>query len=111
MNFISDKMFLDDELYQKVKSFEIKSAEDFQILVNELYKICDTHYKNKIITMVGSSYKEIRYELDKTFKMWDFFIDKLDKENWWLVDILKTYSYRKIFMSNEKLREIYNRGK
>jgi hypothetical protein len=104
-------MFLDDELYQKVKSFEINKPEDFQTLVNELYKLCETHYQNKIIPMFGAPYKEIRYELDKTFKMWDFFIAKLEKENWWLIYILKDASFKKAFMSNEKLKEIYEKGK
>ena len=104
-------MFLDDQLYQKVKSTEIKNPKDFETLVNELYKLCDSYYKNKLISMVGSPYREITIELDKTFKLWDFFIVKLEKENWWLIDVLKKCSYKEIFLSNEKLREIYNRGK
>ena len=41
-------MFLDDQLYQKVKSKEINKPEDFKELVNELYKLCESYYKGKL---------------------------------------------------------------
>jgi hypothetical protein len=104
-------MFLDDQLYQTVKSKEIKRPEDFAELVNELYRLCDDYYKNKIISIVGFPYKLVSQEIDKVFKMWDFFIVKLEKENWFLIDVLKRYSYKKMFLDNDKLKEIYERGK
>lgn len=104
-------MFLDDQLYQKVKSFEIKEAEDFQTLVNELYKLCEDYYKAKLPPLVGCSYKDTTNLLDRTFKLWDMFIDKLDKEDWVFIDILKDCSYEKTFLSNPKLKELYEKGK
>lgn len=103
-------MFLDDQLYQKVKAFEIKKPEDFQTLVNELYKICENYYKPKLQPLVGCSYKDVRILIDKTFKLWDMFIEKLDKENWFLIDVLKDCSYKKLFLSNPTLKELYEKG-
>ena len=62
-------MFLDDQLYQKVKSFEIKKPEDFQTLVNELYKTCEDYYKAKLNPDL--TYKEATQLIDKVFKLWD----------------------------------------
>lgn len=41
-------MFLDDQLYEKVKQSKINKPEDFQTLVNDLYKICEDYYKAKL---------------------------------------------------------------
>ena len=104
-------MFLDDQLYQKVKSTEIKSPEDFQTLVNDLYRICEDYYKAKLPPLIGCSYKDVTQLMDRTFKLWDLAIDKLDKENWVFVDLLKIASYKEVFMNNKGLKEIYDKGK
>lgn len=104
-------MFLDDQLYQKVKSKEINKPEDFKELVNELYRLCESYYKGKLPPLVGCSYKDVTQLLDKTFKFWDMAIDKLDKENWVFTDLLKLASYKSAFMNNEKLKEMYEKGK
>jgi adenosyl cobinamide kinase/adenosyl cobinamide phosphate guanylyltransferase len=104
-------MFLDDELYAKVKQFKIDKPEDFQTLVNDLYRICENYYKPRLVPLVDGSFKDITQLLDRTFKLWDMFIAKLEKENWWLVDLLSDYSYKEKFLSNEQLREIYYKGK
>lgn len=61
--------------------------------------------------LLGHSYKEVTQLLDKTFALWDMFIAKLEKEDWIFIDILKDISYKKLFLSNDKLREIYESGK
>jgi adenosyl cobinamide kinase/adenosyl cobinamide phosphate guanylyltransferase len=103
-------MFLDDELYQKVKEFKIAKPEDFETLVNDLYKICENYYKSKLPPLVGCSYKDVTQLMDRTFKLWDLFILQLEKEDWYLLDVLKDYPYKKAFLSNEKLKELYERG-
>ena len=102
-------MFLDEKLYNKVKSFEIQKPSDFQLLINELYKICEDHFKPKL--RPDMSYKEGKIMMDQVFNAWDLFIKKLQKEQWFLIDILKEYPYKSAFMNNEKLKEIYFKGK
>lgn len=102
-------MFLDDQLYQKVKSSDIKESKDFQILVNGLYRICEDYFKPKLNSEM--SFGDVTSLLDKTFKLWDMFIARLDKEDWVFTDVLKEYPYKKEFMDNPKLKEIYEKGK
>ena len=104
-------MFLDDQLYEKVKQSKIEKPEDFRTLVNDLYRVCEDYYKAKLPPLVGCSYKDVTQLMDRTFKLWDLAIAKLEKENWWLIDILKEASYKQSFMNNEQLREMYERGK
>jgi hypothetical protein len=104
-------MFLDDELYAKVKQARLDKPEDFQVLVNDLYRICENYYKPRLVPLVGGSFKDVTQLLDRTFKLWDMFIAKLDKENWPFVDLLSDYSYKERFLSNEQLKEIYYKGK
>jgi hypothetical protein len=102
-------MFLDDQLYEWVKLREIEKPADFQMLVNELYQIVEDYYKLKLTS--DMTYKEDTALLDKSFKLWDMFIAKLEKENWFLISVLRDCSYKKEFMSNSKLKEIYDKGK
>lgn len=105
-------MFLDDQLYHHVKNRDIKSSEDFQQMVNELYRICETYYKSKLPPLVGCDYKDVTQLMIKTFKFWDMFIEKLKKENWWGIDIItmKDISYKERFLSHPELKKIYELG-
>lgn len=102
-------MFLDDRLYEQVKLKDIKKPEDFQVLVNELYQICERYFKPEL--SAGLTYQQVSQLMNRTFKLWDLFITKLEKENWFLVDVLKDYSYKKLYLSNPKLKELYDKGK
>lgn len=102
-------MFLDEKLYKAAEEFYIGDAKDFQTLVNVLYSTCEDHFKPEI--HLSASYREIGIIMDRVFRAWDIFIARLDKENWPFVDVLKTYPYKKAFMSNEKLKEIYDKSK
>jgi len=106
-------MFLDDQLYLHVKNRDIKKAEDFQQMVNELYRICEAYYKAKLPPLVGCDYSDVTQVLDKTFKLWDMFIAKLDKEDWWGTDLLKIpgVAYKDVFLSHPELKKIYELGK
>jgi hypothetical protein len=101
-------MFLDDQLYEHVKSKKIEKPEDFKSLVCELYDICQAWYVPRITR--GTSYQEVKILFDKCFWFWDSFIKKLEKEDWWLIDLLKKYSFKDVLLRNEKLREIYEKG-
>ena len=102
-------MFLDDQLYIWTKSKVLEHPEDFQSLVNELYRICEDWFKPKLNT--NMTYKEGKILMDKVFWFWNSFIKKLEKDKWFLIDILKNYPYEKEFMSNPNLKEIYDKGK
>ena len=102
-------MFLDDQLYEWVKLREIEKPDDFQTLVNELYDIVEAYFKLKL--RPDMTYTEGSIMMDRTFKLWDLFITKLKKENWYLIDVLEKYPYKDAFMSNDKLKEIYLKGK
>ena len=102
-------MFLDDQIYKMVKQSDVEYPEDFQILVNNLYKLCENYYKAKLTP--STTYKEATQIIDKTFKFWDMAMVRLDKEDWWLIDLLRVASFRGVFMKNEKLKTIYERGK
>ena len=98
-------MFLDEKLYTHTKSKEIKSPQDFSDLVNELYRICEDHYKPELT----NDRKVIKATIDRTFRSWDIFIQKLQKEDWFLIDFLgkNEYSYKKVFFDNQELNRVY----
>ncbi|MCJ7447946.1 MAG: hypothetical protein MUO72_09645 [Bacteroidales bacterium] len=103
-------MFLDDKLYNQVKQFKIEKPEDFKILVNSLFRICEDHWKPKLD--LKGTYKEAKQILDQTFNAWNLFIKKLEKENWYLIDILKEEGdYKQTYLNNKKCKEIYEKGK
>jgi len=102
-------MFLDDKLYNHVKLRELKDSDDFIVLINELYRICEDHYKPQLTP--GMSYHQGKIILDRTFNAWDLFITKLEKDEWFLIDILKTCSFKDTYFKNDRLKEIYNTGK
>ena len=103
-------MFLDDQLYEWVKLKDIKKPEDFAELVNELYQFCEDWYIPRIEKEPHITYDDIRRLMDRVFQFWDMFIVKLEKENWFLIDVLKDQSFKKAFMNNPKLKEMYEKG-
>lgn len=100
-------MFLDDHLYAHTKSKEIQNAEDYKDLVNELYRICEDHWKTGLA--IERDKTVIKAALDRTFKSWDIFINRLRNENWFLISILDRYdvSYKGAFLSNPEFERIY----
>ena len=102
-------MFLDDKLYNHVSRSDIKEAKDFQTLMNDLYKITEDHFKPQL--KAGVSYDQGKTILDRVFNSWNLFINRLDKENYFLTDFIKENSYKIVFMNNPDLVEIYNKGK
>jgi hypothetical protein len=107
-------MFLDEKLYNRVKEQKFNSAEDAKQLVNDLYKICEDHYK-PLIPIPGTpeaSFKNVRSILDRTFTSWDLCVKKLEKEKYFFVDLLKgNKSYKEAFLAVPELKAIYDKGK
>lgn len=101
--------FLDDKLYNHVKSTAINSVTDFQKLVNELYKLTEDHFKPQL--RVDMTYVEGRKLMDRVFSSWDLCIKRLEKENWWMTDVLIHAHYKKVFLNDDALKKIYNKGK
>lgn len=102
-------MFLDDKLYQHAIKRKIDSLDDYKEMINELYKICEDHFKPQLDINMG--YRKAKIILDRTFNSWDLFINRLEKEDYFLVDIIKDCSYKSAFMENPKLVKIYMKGK
>ena len=98
-------MFLDEQLYQKVKETKIESSQDFEQLMNDLFLICENKWKPEFDQKNGG--KGLKVLLDRTFKSWDIFAQRLEKENWFLIQPLNNHSYKLTFMLNEKLRKEY----
>jgi len=104
-------MFLDDKLYQHIiNKNEIQNVVDLQTTINELYKICEDHFK-PLITKNISSYREIKIIMDRVFNSWDLFIQRLDKEDYFLTDIISEASYKTAYMKNSECKRIYDSGK
>jgi len=106
-------MFLDEKLYNRVKEQEIISAEDAKQMMNDLYKICEDHYK-PLIPKPGTpeaTCKNVRILLDRTFTSWALCVKKLEKEKYIFVDLLKgNTSYKEAYLAVPELKAIYDRG-
>lgn len=102
-------MFLDEKLYQHTINKNINSSDDFELLVNELYKICEDSWKPKLRSNL--TYENVKIVLDRVFNSWDLFIKKLQKEEYIFTDILLKCSYKSAFMKNKKTKRIYDLGK
>ena len=82
-----------------------------EAMINELYKICEDHWKPKL-TPSQSTYKEAVVEIDRVFNAWDLFIQRLDKEDYIFTDILSDIaSYKTTFMKDTEAKRIYELGK
>ena len=101
-------MFLDDKLYQHTINRQIRDSSDYLAMVNELYKICEDHFKPQL--KEGMTYREGRIIMDRVFNSWDLFINRLDKEDYSLVDFMKEASYKSAYMKSPQLVELYNKG-
>jgi len=101
--------FLDKKLYQHTINRIIENPDDFKSMVNELYKICEDHWKPQLCSK--PTYSNGKIILDRTFKSWDLFIQKLTKEKYFLISPLSKCSYKSAFMKNKEAVRIYNLGK
>lgn len=105
-------MFLDDKLLKHTLEKEINVPEDVSTLLNELYKICEDHYKPQLHPKM--KYVDGTLLMDRTFSSWDLFISRLKKQGKGyeiMADMFAEYSYKKLFLSNGELKRIYELGK
>jgi len=104
-------MFLDDKLYNYTISRQIDKPEDFEALMNELYKITEDHWKPKMNEHMG--YTDARRELKRVFNAWDLFIKRLEKEEYPYIMFIIPNSYKISFMKNDLAKKIFteNYGK
>ena len=58
-------MFLDDKLHNHVMGKDPKDALDFKVMINELFKICEDHFKPKMLAT--HTCEEAVIELDRVF--------------------------------------------
>jgi hypothetical protein len=107
-------MFLDEKLYNRVKETEHNSGESFNELINDLYNICQDHYK-PLLPIPGTpegTFKNIRILLDRTFASWDLFVKRLEKEGCcWFIFMLKDHSFKNELLKNPEMKQIYDRGR
>lgn len=104
-------MFLDEKLYLATIDWKIGSPNDFSNLVNHLFHICDEHRNEQLPVLLGKTYQEVTALMDRIFNGWDLFIKRLEKEDWFLVDILKKYSYKNEYLKHDRLKQLYLKGK
>lgn len=98
-------MFLDEELYQTTKAKNVTSVDDFIDLLTELQTICNKRYIEIVIP--GAFKKDIKSAIDRTFKSWDLFAERLTKENYLFAAELTKYSYKYCFMNTANLKKVY----
>lgn len=98
--------FLDDKLFEHTINRQLNAASDAEALINELFDIMEAYWKPQF--NVGMSKKDARTIIDRAFSLWDLFIKKLEKEKYFLADIIKDNSYKQAFMDNPELKRIYD---
>ena len=100
--------FLDYKLYNKAKTMATSTGEEFRLLLGELYLICETHKNEKLPVSPIPSRRYIKSVVDQIFNSWNLFVKRCEKENYPYSSLFYDYSYKYMFMKNDKLREIYN---
>jgi hypothetical protein len=100
-------MFLDDKLYNHVKNAEIIDGMDFFHVLNELFSICEEHFKPYLYE--GMSGKEAKALINQVFNSWDLFVKRLKKEEHQYSYFFNKYSYKGAFMEKPELMKIYQK--
>ena len=102
-------MFLDDELLQICKNYDCTIPENIQKLNIDLKTKCEEYYKARITPNMTDI--ELKVILDRVFNLWDSFVKMLlkDKVLTVLGHLFKEHSFKKEFLSNEKLNEVYQK--
>lgn len=102
-------MFLDDELLEMCKNTDCIEAEEIQQLNVDLCKKCEQYFKSRIYPNMAK--KELKAIMDRTFNLWDSFTRMAVKEGGKmkiLGEMFQTHSFKKQFLSNDKIAQIYN---
>lgn len=101
--------FLDHKLFDHVTNREIDNAKDFNAMINELYRICEDHWKPQADIKMGPVLFKIL--INKAFKSWDMCVAKLKTVKGYraTAELMENYSYKKIFMGNKELKEAFDK--
>lgn len=102
-------MFLDDELFQICKKSK-KYNQDLQELYISLLDKCDNHIKSQVKDdMPKATVKAI---IDRTFRHWDSFVQKLknggDSYLQFLSTIFAEHTFKKVYLSDENIKKVYD---
>jgi len=102
-------MFLDDQLLKETKEADLTTEEGVQTLYNKLCRMCESYYKSKLNE--NTTNKVLKATLDRTFNLWDSFVNNLKKESVeyvLLADMLEENSFKVMMLKNPKVRQVYN---
>ena len=104
-------MFLDDKLLKMCEESEINTPEDVQEFNNNIFQKCMSHFNKNLNDY--STQKEIKTAIDRIFNLFDSFVKNAKKSNIREVKILgemfEIYTFKKQFLADEKINEIYNK--
>lgn len=104
-------MFLDDELLKICQDAEIKTEDHVREIARLVYQKCEDYYKPKLSPTM--TYREIKATLDRTFNLFDSFVNSALKSDNPVVVILgkmfQKHTFKKAFLSDEKLSQVYNK--
>jgi hypothetical protein len=98
-------MFLDEKLYNHVKNSSHVDGEEFRVMLNQLYDMCQEHYKANI--KEGMDKKTAKAAIDRTFNAWNLMLTSLKKDNYPFLQLLEEYSFKTTFMQNEDVKAFY----
>lgn len=104
-------MFLDDKLYKICSEMVVKPNFNIQHLNKTLLIECENYYKPIIAN--NKTNKECKVILDRTFNHWNSFVRMLKNSNDKNINILGTlfseHTFKKQFLSNKELAELYSK--
>lgn len=98
-------MFLDDELYEWVKLRDIEKPGDAVILLKECHGICSDTIIKKIGTADTIQHVELKLMFTRAFRLWDMFVERLERENHAMASLLRKYSYKDNVLSDPNLKK------
>ncbi len=103
-------MYLHEKLLDICKNTEIKSGQDVNKLNRLICEECEKYYKSRLSH--GMTKKSMKAVLDKTFNLFDLFVKLAlksdDAQLVVLAETFKKYSFKKQFLENKQVANIYN---
>ena len=103
-------MFLDDELIKMCEETTIETHNDILDLYKNIIKHCHAYITERI--KIGMPKKEAKTIIDKSFKLFDLFVEKALRSNNSTVKAVRClvvdYPFRDVYFKNDKLKAFYN---
>lgn len=93
------------------KQADITTSDGIQKLNVDLKRRCVEYYQKQIIPTM--TYEDVKVLLDRTFNLWDSFINKMLRGDLRMIIIgglFRKYGFKETFLENKELAEIYYRG-